>query len=68
MFSDMSESLSRLYDAIAAERPAAALNAFDTDRDVLARQSADLLRCLTMLWSAAGIDPQDVWNELKLRS
>ena len=31
------------------------------------RESADLVYHLVVLWGAAGITPQDVWNEMERR-
>ena len=35
--------------------------------DLLAEESADLLYHLLVLWSAAGVDPEDVWAALEAR-
>lgn len=34
----------------------------------LTAESADLLYHLLVLWAAAGVDPQDVWDELSRRA
>jgi phosphoribosyl-ATP pyrophosphohydrolase len=37
------------------------------DPDALAAESADLLYHLLVLWSARGLDPQQVWTQLEAR-
>jgi phosphoribosyl-ATP pyrophosphohydrolase len=36
-------------------------------RDAVVRESSDLLYNLVVLWVAAGIRPQDVWDEMARR-
>jgi phosphoribosyl-ATP pyrophosphohydrolase len=38
-----------------------------SDDDALAAESADLLYHLLVLWSARGLDPQQVWTQLEAR-
>src|SRR3954469_22953039 len=35
--------------------------------EAVVRESADLLYNLVVLWAAAGVHPDDVWNEMKRR-
>jgi phosphoribosyl-ATP pyrophosphohydrolase len=35
--------------------------------DAVVRESADLIYNLVVLWVAAGVHPDDVWNEMKAR-
>ena len=37
------------------------------NRDALIAESADVLYHLIVLWVDAGVEPQDIWNELKRR-
>jgi phosphoribosyl-ATP pyrophosphohydrolase len=37
------------------------------DRDALARESADLLYHLQVLWTEVGLDPSEVWRVLEQR-
>ncbi len=43
------------------------IDALDGNRDAVVRESADLLYNLVVLWVAAGVDPNDVWNEMDRR-
>ena len=95
MFNEMSDSLSRLYDAVitakladpsgsrtakllragrakmgkklAEEAVEVLLNTLHGDREAVVQESADLLYNLVVLWVAAGVKPQDVWDEMKYR-
>lgn len=41
--------------------------ALSQNGEALARESADLLYHLLVLWAAKGIEPDDVWRELESR-
>lgn len=41
--------------------------AINDDKEELVKESADLLYHLSVLWADAGIDPTEVWTELKQR-
>lgn len=41
--------------------------AIQQDRQALAKESADVLYHLLVLWAASGITPEDVWQVLKSR-
>src|SRR3954452_23196496 len=43
------------------------IDAVNGNHDAVVRESADLLYNLTVLWVAAGIDPEEVWNEMDRR-
>ena len=43
------------------------IEALNHDKDKLTAESADLLYHLLVVWAAADIDPQDVWQELDRR-
>jgi phosphoribosyl-ATP pyrophosphohydrolase len=95
IFSDMSDSLERLYQAVIAARdldPSVSrtarlfrrgpdkmakklaeeaievvIDAVNGKTDAVIRESADLLYNLTVLWAAAGVRPEDVWQEMERR-
>ena len=95
MLDGMSDSLTRLYDAVVAAKLAdpsdsrtakllragrskmakklteeaveVLLQAIHGDRDAVVHESADLLYNLVVLWVAAGVKPQHVWDEMKYR-
>src|SRR6185312_14804093 len=37
------------------------------DADAVVRESADLLYNLTVLWTACGVQPADIWREMERR-
>ena len=43
------------------------IDALQGNRDAVVRESADLLYNLVVLWTAAGVDPKDVWREMERR-
>src|SRR5215469_5150156 len=43
------------------------IDALQGNRDAVVRESADLLYNLVVLWTAAGVDPKDVWREMDRR-
>jgi phosphoribosyl-ATP pyrophosphohydrolase len=43
------------------------IDAMNGDREALARESADLIYNLTVIWAASGLRPQDVWAEMDRR-
>ncbi len=95
MLNGMSDSLTRLYDAVVAAKLAdpsdsrtakllragrakmgkklaeeaveVLLKAIHGERDAVVQESADLLYNLVVLWVAAGVKPQHVWDEMKYR-
>ena len=52
---------------IAEEAIEVAIDAVGGKQDAVIRESADLLYNLTVLWVAAGIHPQDIWDEMDRR-
>ena len=92
---EMSDSLSRLFDAVLAAKEAdpttsrtakllragrakaakklaeeaveVVIDAMHGDREAVVRESADLLYNLVVLWVAAGVRPDHVWDEMKHR-
>jgi phosphoribosyl-ATP pyrophosphohydrolase len=43
------------------------IDSMNGQRDAVVRESSDLLYNLVVLWVAAGIRPQDVWDEMARR-
>jgi phosphoribosyl-ATP pyrophosphohydrolase len=43
------------------------IDAMHGDREAVVHESADLLYNLVVLWVAAGVKPDHVWNEMKNR-
>ena len=72
-FSNMSDSLGRLYLAVIAAKDLAeeaievVIDAVNGKTDAVVRESADLLYNLTVLWASAGVRPEDVWHEMERR-
>ena len=52
---------------LAEEAIEVVIDAVSGKQDAVVRESADLLYNLTVLWAAAGIRPQDVWDEMDRR-
>jgi phosphoribosyl-ATP pyrophosphohydrolase len=95
LWSGMSDSLDRLYQAVLAARTAdpatsrtarllragrtkmakklaeeaveVVIDAVNGHSDAVARESADLLYNLVVLWVEAGVHPNDVWAEMARR-
>ena len=72
----VSESYSAALLAGAPEKPARKLaeettevviEALKSDKEALSRESADLLYHLLVVWVAAGLTPEEVWQELARR-
>ncbi|CAM5308808.1 Phosphoribosyl-ATP pyrophosphatase OS=Afipia felis OX=1035 GN=hisE_2 PE=3 SV=1 [Afipia felis] len=58
---------SKMAKKLAEEAVEVVIDAVSGKHDAVVRESADLLYNLTVLWVAAGIDPQDVWDEMDRR-
>lgn len=52
---------------VAEEAAEVAIEAVTGAREALIRESADLIYNLTVLWSATGVSPQDVYDEMDRR-
>jgi phosphoribosyl-ATP pyrophosphohydrolase len=52
---------------LAEEAIEVVIDAVNGKADSVVRESADLLYNLTVLWAAAGVRPQDVWDEMDRR-
>src|SRR5262249_60004963 len=57
----------KMAKKLAEEAVEVLLEAVGDDRDAVIRESADLLYHLVVLWTACGILPNDVWNEMDRR-
>lgn len=58
---------SKMAKKLAEEAIEVVIDAVSGKQDAVVRESADLLYNLTVLWAAAGICPQDVWDEMDRR-
>ena len=58
---------SKMAKKLAEEAIEVVIDAVAGKQDAVVRESADLLYNLTVLWAAAGINPQDVWDEMDRR-
>ena len=57
----------KMAKKLAEEAIEVVLDAMAGERDAVVRESADLLYNLVVLWSEAGVRPQDVWEEMQRR-
>jgi phosphoribosyl-ATP pyrophosphohydrolase len=57
----------KMAKKLAEEAIEVVIDAVHGKRDAVVRESADLLYNLTVLWVAAGVSPQDVWDEMDQR-
>src|SRR5262245_57275916 len=57
----------KMAKKLAEEAVEVVIDAMTGDREALARESADLIYNLTVLWAASGLRPQDVWAEMERR-
>lgn len=58
---------SKMAKKLAEEAIEVVIDAMNGERDAVVRESADLLYNLVVLWTEAGIHPQDVWAEMERR-
>jgi phosphoribosyl-ATP pyrophosphohydrolase len=58
----------KMAKKLAEEAVEVLLEAIRDDRDAVIRESADLLYHLVVLWTACGVLPNDVWNEMDVAS
>jgi phosphoribosyl-ATP pyrophosphohydrolase len=56
-----------ICDKVNEETAEVVVEGLKSDGPALARESADLLYHLMVLWAAAGVKPEDVWAELARR-
>lgn len=57
----------KMAKKLAEEAVEVVIDAMHGDRDAVVQESADLLYNLVVLWVAAGVKPQHVWDEMKYR-
>ena len=57
----------KMAKKLAEEAIEVVIDAMNGDREALARESADLIYNLTVVWAASGVRPQDVWAEMDRR-
>ena len=58
---------SKMAKKLAEEAIEVVIDAMNGERDAVVRESADLLYNLVVLWLEAGVEPQDVWDEMARR-
>ena len=58
---------SKMAKKLAEEAIEVIIDAMNGEREAVVRESADLLYNLVVLWSEAGIRPEDVWEEMARR-
>ncbi len=61
------EGVPKMAKKVAEEAAEVAIEAVSGQREALIRESADLIYNLVVLWSAAGVTPQDVYDEMDRR-
>ena len=57
----------KMAKKLAEEAIEVAIDAVGGDADAVVRESADLLYNLTVLWTACGVQPADIWREMERR-
>lgn len=57
----------KMAKKLAEEAIEVVIDAVSGDRQAVVRESADLFYNLSVLWVAAGVKPQDVWDEMDRR-
>ncbi len=57
----------KMAKKLAEEAVEVVIDAINGEREAVVRESADLLYNLVVLWVAAGVQPQDVWDEMRRR-
>jgi phosphoribosyl-ATP pyrophosphohydrolase len=57
----------KMAKKLAEEAIEVVIDAMNGDREALARESADLIYNLAVVWAASGVRPQDVWAEMDRR-
>jgi phosphoribosyl-ATP pyrophosphohydrolase len=58
---------SKMAKKLAEEAIEVVIDAMHGDREAVVRESADLIYNLVVLWTSAGVRPNDVWAEMKRR-
>jgi phosphoribosyl-ATP pyrophosphohydrolase len=57
----------KMAKKLAEEAIEVVIDTMNGERDAVVRESSDLLYNLVVLWVAAGVQPQDVWDEMSRR-
>jgi phosphoribosyl-ATP pyrophosphohydrolase len=57
----------KMAKKLAEEAIEVVIDTMNGEREAVVRESADLLYNLIVLWVAAGVRPQDVWDEMARR-
>ena len=57
----------KMAKKLAEEAVEVVIDAMNREPDAVVRESADLIYNLIVLWAAAGVRPEDVWDEMKRR-
>jgi phosphoribosyl-ATP pyrophosphohydrolase len=63
----LTEGIAKMAKKVAEEAIEVGLDAVMGDRVQVVRESADLIYNLVVLWTEAGISPDDVWREMERR-
>lgn len=63
----LKSSRAKMAKKLAEEAVEVVIDAMNGHSDAVARESADLIYNLVVLWVAAGVHPQDVWDEMARR-
>ena len=58
---------SKMAKKLVEEAIEVVIDAMNGDREAVVRESADLLYNLVVVWSEAGVRPQEVWDEMSRR-
>ncbi len=62
-----SKGRGKIAQKVGEEGVECVIAALSEGNDALTSESADLFYHLLVLWAEAGVDPEDVWNELARR-
>jgi len=57
----------KMAKKLAEEAVEVVIDAMNGQPDAVVRESADLIYNLTVIWVAAGVRPEEVWDEMKRR-
>src|SRR3954469_4368342 len=63
----LQSSRAKMAKKLAEEAVEVVIDAMHGHSDAVARESADLLYNLVVLWVASGVHPKDVWTEMERR-
>jgi phosphoribosyl-ATP pyrophosphohydrolase len=63
----LTEGITKMAKKVAEEAVEVGLDAVRGDRSQVIRESADLIYNLVVLWTEAGVTPEDVWTEMERR-